>query len=317
MDSIKVNVSKPYDVLIGEGILDNISELSNPIISGKRALVVSGSNVAELYAREIAGKLCSEMFVFEAGEENKSFATLEKLVSFMADIGMNRDDVLVSVGGGVTGDLCGLAASLYMRGIRYIQIPTTLLAMVDASVGGKTAVNITQGKNLIGSFYQPSLVVVDPVCLRTLPERIYAEGMAEVIKCSYIKGEDFTTSDDMIKKCIELKKSLVEEDEFDTGARRLLNFGHTIGHAIETLSGFSYLHGEAVAAGMAYMCRVFASDYSLMEKMLLSYGLPVETDIPSEDIVRQTRLDKKGGVFVVPHSFGDVRVEEIDLCKLT
>ena len=317
MDKLTINVSKPYDVIIGNGILENISELSAQVINGKRALVVSGSNVAPLYGRRIADNLNAPLFIHKSGEENKNFNTLENLISFMAKEGLTREDCLVAVGGGTTGDLTGLAASLYMRGIKYVQIPTSLLAAVDSSVGGKTAVNITCGKNIVGTFWQPSLVVIDKQCFETLPIRIYNEGMAEVIKDSYILGEDLRNDCDMVLKCLSLKKRLVEKDEFDTGDRMILNFGHTLGHAIETLSGFSLLHGEAVAIGMAYMCKAFSSDYELMKEMLLSYDLPITTEYNMQDIISAAKLDKKGGLFAVPHCFGDVRVENIDICKLT
>ena len=317
MDKLTVNVSKPYDVVIGSGILKNIRELSKSVLDGRRALVVSGSNVAPLYASSVAEMLDAPMFVYESGEKNKNFATLEKIVEFMAQNGLGRDDCVVAVGGGVTGDIAAMAASIYMRGINLIQIPTTLLSAVDSSIGGKTAVNITCGKNLAGTFYQPSLVIVDTDCLSTLPYRIYTEGMAEVIKYSYISGQDLSSDKDMIYKCLDIKRKLVEEDEFDRSSRMILNFGHTLGHAIETLSDFSYLHGEAVAVGMAYMCKAYADDYELMERMLLAYGLPVSTEIPSDKILEKALLDKKGGLWIVPHSFGDVRVEKPDLCKLT
>ena len=317
MDRLTVHVSKPYDVIIGDGLLDDIRELSAPFLEGKRALVVSGSNVAPIYGKRIAGSLGSDIFIHETGETSKSFNTLEALVSYMTDIGLRRDDCIVAVGGGVTGDLAAMAASIYMRGIGCIQIPTSLLAAVDSSVGGKTAINNAGHKNIAGTFYQPSLVIVDRNCFDTLDRRIFNEGMAEVIKCSYILGEDLRYDENMIYKCLDLKRRLVEADEFDRNERMLLNFGHTIGHAVEALKGFSILHGEAVAVGMAYMCRQFSDDYVLMEEFLRSFDLPISTDIPMVDIINEIKLDKKNGKMVIPYRFGDVRVEEMDLCKLT
>lgn len=323
MTTVSLKKPAPCDVIISNGAVNNIAELASPYISGKRALVVCGSHVAPLYGEEIARQLEAEMFVYEAGEKSKNLSTLEQLLDRMAGAGLTRDDILVNVGGGVTGDLGGLAAALYMRGIEYINVPTTLLAAVDSSVGGKTAVNITSGKNLAGVFHQPSLVICDPDTFATLPYRIYTEGMAEVIKYSFICGEILCDTKDMISRCIEIKKDLVDKDPYDRNERRLLNFGHTIGHAIEKISGFSYLHGEAVAIGMAMMTRNIP-DYAVLEKMLIAYGLPVSTEIPAAEIADAAKADKKGEGdeinMVVPYAFGDLRVEKWkyeDICRLT
>jgi 3-dehydroquinate synthase len=259
-----------YDILIENGLLDSLGGLLRPFLApggpGGPVAVVTDENVWKLYGERFASSLSGAGVTFlqtvlPEGERNKSLDGLSCLYDAFAGARLTRDGLIVAFGGGVVGDLCGFAAATWMRGVRFVQVPTTLLAQVDSSVGGKTAINLPQGKNLAGAFYQPKLAVIDPLTLRTLPEREIRSGMAEVIKYGAIRsatlfkalGEHAGTGDpaDVICECCGIKSGIVERDERDMGERMLLNFGHTFGHAIEKKSGFGkYRHGEAVAFGM-------------------------------------------------------------------
>ena len=285
----------------------------------RRGAVVMGSELARLKSLPLP------TFVFPSGEESKSFRTLESILNFLAENELGREDWLYALGGGVTGDLGGLAAALYCRGMKLAQVPTTLLAMVDSSVGGKTAVNLERGKNLAGVFKEADEIYIDLEFLKTLPKRIYNEGMAEVIKYSFICGEDLTLlpEEEMVRRCIEIKQEIVASDPYDRGARHVLNFGHTIGHGVEKSSGYSLLHGEAVAVGMVYITEIFNPELlprlrSMLERFELPCSFEGEIDISSDK-------KREGGEIsvVVPRSFGDCRIERMDfeefrrLCKLT
>lgn len=260
---------RAYDVLIGRGLLDNCAEWA--AIAGIKGPVAidTDATVAGLYSQRVQHQLKSaglQPFILEveAGESSKSMENVSKLLSVLAKNRVPRSGTVVGLGGGVVGDLAGFVAASYLRSISFVQIPTTLLAMVDSSVGGKTGVNLPEGKNLVGAFHQPKLVVADLDTLKTLPPREFAAGMAEVIKYGAIKDRalfdrvakgvkpDDADLDEIIEKCVAIKARIVEQDEFETkGLRALLNFGHTIGHAIEKATGYNtYLHGEAISLGM-------------------------------------------------------------------
>jgi 3-dehydroquinate synthase len=265
--------------------------------------------------------------------------TLSKLIEFMADERLSREDAIIALGGGVTGDIAGFAASCYLRGIPYAQIPTTLLSAVDSSVGGKTGINLTKGKNLAGAFWQPSLVLCDYSVFDTLPAEDLLDGAAEAIKYGVIADRslfDFMLSNSadslykndsfeyIIKKCIEIKSALVSEDERDTGRRRLLNFGHTIGHAIEKLSGYSVSHGHAVALGMlhisraAYKAGFSAADCTVeIERVLKKYGFSLSHNYSADELYEAALSDKKrlGDriTLVIPDEIGACRLEKIDI----
>ena len=232
--------------------------------------VITDSNVDKLYSNILISSLEKSgykvsKFVFDAGEQSKNANTFVDILEFLANSGLTRSDCVFALGGGVVGDIAGFAASVYLRGIKFVQIPTTLLAAVDSSVGGKTAVNLPAGKNLVGAFHQPSLVLCDLDTLDTLPESVFQDGCAEVIKYGVIYDAGLFSHlaenglaferEYVISRCVELKRNVVEQDEFDTGARQMLNYGHTIGHGIEAQSGFSVTHGQAVAIGMAIVSR--------------------------------------------------------------
>ncbi|MCR5088100.1 MAG: 3-dehydroquinate synthase [Oscillospiraceae bacterium] len=320
--------SASYDVQIGPGLLDSLGEKVRACTKAKRCVLVSGENVFPLYGQRAleslrGAGLDAEALVFPSGEETKSLARYGELLNFIAEKRLTRSDCLVALGGGVTGDLCGFAAATYQRGIPYIQVPTTLLAAVDSSVGGKTAVNLPAGKNQVGAFYQPSLVLCDTDTLKTLPERQLRAGYAEVIKYAVLGDPDLfdllqqKTGDvgEIIEICVRMKAEIVEEDERDTGRRRLLNLGHSFGHAVESRSGYTLLHGEAVAVGLAMVARAAVKrqllDRGSMEaivELLRAYGLPTETDYAPEELMETLLLDKKisGGKLhlIVPRFIG-------------
>ena len=259
---------RSYDVLIGRGLLDQVGDLIKSKVQGPIA-IISDNSVAALFAQRIEHQLATMglqpfRLTVPVGETSKSMEQLAKLLSQMAEKKVPRTGTVIGLGGGVVGDLAGFVAASYLRGVAFVQVPTTLLAMVDSSVGGKTGVNLPEGKNLVGAFHQPKLVIADLDTLKSLPPREFPAGMAEVIKYGAIKDKalfdrvargvkpDDSDLDEIVEKCVAIKARIVEEDEFETkGQRALLNFGHTIGHAIEKATGYkTYLHGEAIALGM-------------------------------------------------------------------
>lgn len=337
MEIIKVNASKEYEVVIGRGILPTLGERCLSLFGKSRAVIVTDSNVAPLWldkaksALEGAG-IDTVEFIFPAGEDSKSKETLFELLEFAAENRITRSDFAVALGGGVTGDMTGLAASLYLRGIPFVQVPTTLLAAVDSSVGGKTAVNLAAGKNLAGAFYQPSLVLCDTDTLATLPACEFANGMAEVIKYGVIFDKDLfdkvqggdvkSDIEKIIARCVELKRDVVAKDEFDNGERQLLNFGHTMAHSIEKCSNFEIAHGSAVAIGMVVAAKASAklgwSAEDCTEAIIeanKNNSLPVECNFTAKDLADAALSDKKrtGGTinFVVPEVMGKCVLKKI------
>lgn len=259
------------EIYIENGLLSKVGELTKTVLKGKKIALISDTNVYPLYGENIKNQLENEgykvfTYIFKAGEASKNTRELIKIVEFMAENELTREDGAVALGGGVCGDMVGFAASVFLRGIKFVQIPTSLLAQVDSSVGGKTAVDLPQGKNLCGAFHQPSLVIIDPDVLKTLSHHFFSDGMGEVIKYGCIKSaslfEKLESGDvkdnltDIITECVSIKRQVVENDEKEHGERALLNFGHTCGHAIEKLWNFETVsHGEAVAIGMVMITR--------------------------------------------------------------
>ncbi|EOH88910.1 3-dehydroquinate synthase [Enterococcus villorum] len=265
---------KSYEIVIERQSLNQVANWLERLWKDKKIAIISDENVFPLYGEKIKQQLKERYevttYVLPAGEKNKSLEMATKLYDFLASEQFTRSDGIIALGGGVVGDLAGFVASTYMRGIAFVQIPTSLLAQVDSSIGGKTAVNAPKAKNMIGTFAQPDGVLIDPETLNTLPENRIQEGIAEIIKCAAIKDEslwnDLTQfsgiedllahSETVIEKALRVKKEVVEEDPFDQGNRLLLNFGHTIGHAIENTAGYGQIsHGEAVAIGMVQISR--------------------------------------------------------------
>ncbi len=316
MKSLTVHVGKGYSIYIENNILRNAGNNIRTVSKAKKVCLVSDTHVFSLYGEQLSACLSAAGFavfpyVLEAGEVSKTMTTVMNLVAFMANNALTRNDLALAFGGGVVGDIAGFAAAIYLRGIDYVQLPTSLLAQVDASVGGKTAVDLPQGKNLCGAFHQPIMVLIDPTVLQTLPPRYFADGMAEVIKMGAIKSADLLEDvasgnaaehiEDIIYGCVCLKAAVVERDEHEHGERALLNFGHTVGHAIEKLHNFRGIsHGEAVGIGMVTVCRA-AEQKGLTERgtadkiaaVLRQYGLPTEAEIGIENIIDAMRADKK------------------------
>ena len=336
MKNIVIPVNTPsgrYEVKVGSGLIGSLGEEMQRLGMGGRCVVVSGENVFPLYGQTALTSLRKAGFqpdavVFPAGENTKSLACYGELMNDLTDRQFSRSDCLVALGGGVTGDLTGFAAATYQRGIRFVQVPTTLLSAVDSSVGGKTAVNLPAAKNQVGAFYQPQLVLCDTDTISTLPERELRAGMAEVIKDAVIGDPDlfdllqhteparlFDALPEIIEACGRLKAEIVEEDERDVGRRRLLNLGHSFGHAIEQRSGYTLLHGEAVAIGTAMACRAAVStgmldpvSFDAILSLLRHFGLPTETEYGAEELFSIMMLDKKiadGKMnLVLPRSIG-------------
>lgn len=329
MQTVTVTASTQYDVVIGSGARKLLPEKIKALFGAPRVCVVCDDRVAALHLDALQNDLQSAGFdcisyIFPHGEQSKTPATLFDLLERLAQARLSRGDVLVTLGGGVTGDLGGLASALYMRGMHLVQIPTSLLAMVDSSVGGKTAVDLPAGKNLAGVFRQPDLVLCDVDYLATLADDDFRDGMAEVIKYGVIgdealfeqvkNGVDRANMTDIIACCVRMKRDVVDEDEFDTGRRALLNFGHTLGHAIEMNSGFAVSHGKAVAIGMvritalaeqAGFCSPCAAEIAAA---LQKNGLPTDCALPNAALFDAVTADKKcaGGsiTLVLPQRIG-------------
>ena len=324
MKTVTVNASKQYDIKIGSGLLSSLGTETKKLGNAEKVAIVSETTVYPLYGNQVETALKNAgfavvSFVFPAGEAQKSAATYLELLNFLAENKLTRTDLIVALGGGVVGDLAGFAASTYLRGIRFIQIPTTLLAMVDSSVGGKTAIDLPAGKNLAGAFWQPSLVLCDTDTLSSLPREIFLDGCAEVIKYAILYDEAFfakleSTGPDfdretVIARCVELKRDVVMEDEFDTGGRMKLNLGHTIGHGVEASSNFTLSHGKAVAIGMAIVSRAsHCPDSFRILKILKQFGLPTTTETDGQTLFQYTLSDKKrsGGIvnLIIPKKIG-------------
>ena len=309
MKTVNVKASKSYSVHIGSGILSSVGEEVKKLGRVQTVCIVSESRVFPLYGSVVQNSLEASGFrvlsyIFPAGERSKNTAVYLELINYLAENKLTRTDMIVALGGGVVGDLAGFAAATYLRGIRFIQVPTTLLAAVDSSVGGKTAIDLPAGKNLLGAFCQPSLVLCDTDTLNTLPEEIFRDGCAEVIKYGILydpvlfshleeNGMAFDR-ETVITRCVELKRDVVMEDEFDTGARMQLNLGHTIGHGVESRSNFSLSHGKSVAIGIAIVSRAsLCPDTARILAVLQKFMLPIHTEYSSEDIFHYTLSDKK------------------------
>ena len=341
MKTVKVSASKEYDILIGKGLLSHLGAEAAKVVKPGNAVIVSDSHVWPIYGEKAVRSLAAAGFhtahyVIPAGEESKCGRVYLELLNYLAETHITRSDCLIALGGGVVGDLTGFAAATYLRGIRYIQVPTTLLAAVDSSVGGKTAIDLPAGKNLAGAFCQPSLVVCDTDTLVTLPEDIFRDGCAEVIKYGVLydpelfadlsqKGPGFDR-EAVIARCVELKRDVVAEDEFDTGARQKLNLGHTVGHGIEAHSHFTVSHGSAVAAGMAIVARASAAwgicDPATAEQIidtLARFQLPTTTSLSSEELHGSVLSDKKrsGATvnLIVPSAIGDCVIYPLSVDK--
>lgn len=342
MPTIRVHTDPAYDIHIGRGLLGRCGALTAAVKAPCRVLILCDTNVAPLYAAAAEASFAAAGFtvfryVYPAGEEQKNLETLGQILQYLGEQGFTRTDLLAALGGGVCGDMGGFAAAVFQRGIDFVQIPTTLLAAVDSSVGGKTAVDLPCGKNMAGCFYQPRAVICDPDLFDTLPPEVFACGMAETIKTGAILDADLfgklETCDirreieSVVGRCCEIKRAVVEEDERDLGLRQLLNFGHTIGHGIERVSDFTVPHGYAVAMGMVMMARagerMGAVERGTAERLiaiLQRYHLPTAAQAPVEEICAASHMDKKRAgtsiTIVVPEKIGAAVRRKMDLPEL-
>lgn len=340
MKKVEVKTGRSYDILIERNILPQSGKYIRNITKAIRAVIVSDTNVAPLYAETVKKSLEkngfeTSVFVFEAGEASKRLSTVEKMYTYFFERNITRTDIVVALGGGVAGDMAGFASASYLRGIDFVQIPTSLLAQVDSSVGGKTGVDLSTGKNLVGAFWQPKLVLIDPETLNTLPDVFFSDGLGEVIKYGCIKSNSLFERmekedvkgfiDDIIFECVSIKRDVVEHDERDMGERAILNFGHTFGHALEKLFNYSVLtHGEAVSIGSVLITGI-SEEKGLTEKgttqrltaLLKKNNLPTETDFPLSEIVKATRGDKKSTGksinFIMLKKIGECFIKKINV----
>lgn len=342
MANVLIHASQRYLVKIENGILSELGEQAKACMWGNCAVIVSDSNVWPLYGDTTKESLersgfSVRFFLIPAGEASKNADHYLSLLNYLAENHITRTDFLVALGGGVVGDLCGFAAATYLRGIDFIQVPTSLLAMADSSVGGKTAIDIPAGKNLIGAFYHPKVVLCDISLLRSLPEKDFLDGCAEVIK--YAVGfddrlfshlQEFGTQFDLewvITRCLLCKRNAVEQDEFDNGQRKLLNLGHTFGHSIEKESGFTITHGRAVAMGIAMaarcaekmgICTSFTA--SLILELLEQFRLPTQAPYAAAVLAGHALSDKKREqdeiCLILPESLGRAKVFPIHISQL-
>ncbi|GHU53098.1 3-dehydroquinate synthase [Clostridia bacterium] len=305
--TINVKTSSTYDVIIERGLLNDINKYAGKFLENRKALIITDDIVNELYADKISKQINADVFVFENGEKSKNIETLSAIYTVLAKENITRKDIIIALGGGVVGDIAGYAAATWLRGIDYIQIPTTLLAQIDSSVGGKTAIDIPAGKNLVGAFKQPKIVLCDPETLNTLPKNILADGIGEAIKYGLIRDKNLfdllathnldnilTDIDGVITRCVEIKRDIVEADEFEKGERMLLNFGHTLGHAVEKCSNFTIAHGSAVAIGMYLITKKYAPNLTEhVQSCILRYNLPFTADFSVSELLAVIALDKK------------------------
>ncbi len=342
MSIIEINAVQNYMVEIVPGLLSRLGERAAQVIGGRTAFIITDDVVEKLYLHQAVISLENAGFTvfsqaFPHGERAKNGQTYLSLLEMLAQSRLTRSDVVIALGGGVVGDLAGFTAATYLRGIPYIQIPTTLLAMVDSSVGGKTAINLPAGKNLAGAFYQPRYVLCDPEVLSTLPEEVFRDGCAEVIKYAILGSPDLFERllscpvaeqlQDVIEVCVSMKQHYVSRDEFDRGERQYLNLGHTLGHAVEAASNFSLSHGQSVAIGTAMIARAAAAmgfcsqeTSTRIQALLERYGLPLKTDLPTEVLLQAALGDKKRQgdhlTLVIPQSIGQCRLQKITTHEL-
>ena len=338
MKKFEISTKNPYDIIIGNDILRNTGLYLSERLKPCKACVITDSTVNSIYSQVLLTSLMEFGFqtskvVFPSGEHSKTLSTYTNIMEALAEEGITRSDIIIALGGGVVGDMTGFIASTYMRGIRYIQIPTTYLAAVDSSVGGKTGINLLSGKNLAGSFWQPHLVVTDYKTFDSLSPNKLKDGIAEAVKnavvaegslINHIVNNDY---EHVIERCVSIKKSVVEADELDTGLRQLLNFGHTIGHGIEKLSSYSVSHGQSVAQGMivesraAFKMGLTSEDISKeLTEILLGAGFDLNVPYSADDLHHYALMDKKISgneiTMIIPEAIGKCKLQKIPITNL-
>jgi len=331
MNTVSIKVSRNYEVHIGTDLLARTGQQLKTVFKPCKVAVISDSNVWPLFGEAVISSLRlsgfdTASYSFPAGESSKNGTTYLNILNFLAENHFTRSDCIIALGGGVVGDMAGFTAATYLRGIPFVQVPTTLLAMVDSSVGGKTAIDLPSGKNLAGAFYQPAMVLCDISTLSSLPESVFRDGCAEVIKYGILYDPelfDHLSShgiafdlEYVITRCVELKRDVVAGDEFDRGDRQKLNLGHTAGHGIEAISEFTISHGKAVALGMSIISRAAAAFHLCSQDtcrkilhVISKFELPTHTDYTSRDIYTAALTDKKRAgnsiTLVVPAEIGN------------
>lgn len=332
---------KCYPIIIDNNDISTLKQNILSYVKGKKFLVVISEKVYKLYGKILSFNKC-ETFVLKDGEKEKNFKNYKKITDYALKLGLTRQDAIIAIGGGVVGDIAGFAASTYMRGIDFIQVPTTLLACVDSSVGGKVAIDTDYGKNMVGSFYQPKAVLINTNFLKTLDEKQYKTGLGEVVKYIFIEkscncsedinltnfitentnniiSRDMQTLEKLIEICIKLKKAVVEQDEQETGLRKILNFGHTYAHAVEKITKYKkYTHGEAVVKGIIFAFNL-AEKRGLIDKnyrffaedILRKFNFKKIPDFKKEQILKAMKSDKKATaddiIFILPSDYSTVR----------
>ena len=339
---ITVNASKSYDVLVGENLIKDIGKIFNEKFDKCKVAIITDDIVDRLYLDKVFSALteqgyCVSKFVFANGEKSKNFQTYINIVNFLAQQELSRTDLVVALGGGVVGDIAGFSASTYLRGVKYVQIPTTLLSQIDSSVGGKTAIDLDCGKNLVGAFCQPQLVVCDVALLASLDKKVLEDGFGEGAKYALldqkvynlVKNKDFSMLD-FVYLCIDYKRAIVESDEFESGDRKLLNLGHTIAHAIEKLSSYTISHGNAVAIGLDFVLasavknnRITECEYNQIKMVLNNITKSVDIKLcpfSKEQLAKTAVFDKKrsGDEISVVNFYGvnNCKIEKIKLNNL-
>ena len=335
MERVRIEASGSYDVLIGPGLLARAGEEIAKAVKPCRAAVITDDTVRILYGNEVqksleAAGFETEIWAFPHGEQHKNMTTLSQALEWLGSREISRSDVVVALGGGVPGDLAGFAAAVYSRGMRFVQLPTTLLAAVDSSVGGKTAVDLAAGKNMAGAFHQPEIVLCDTEIIRDLPADLKRDGLAEMLKYGLLTDPALFASlrtsawekemEKAIARCVSIKRDYVQGDEQDHGKRQFLNLGHTFGHAVEKCSGFTYTHGQGVAIGMVMAARAAGMDPTEIENACIACGLPISAPYSAEALAKAALHDKKrrGGkiTLVLPEKIGKCFLKTIDVAEL-
>lgn len=336
---MKVNLGKDsYPIYIQQGLLDEVLGYIKPIFQGNKIMIISDNQVFSYYGEKIETQLKKEYevghIVVPHGEQSKRFDILPELYNELLSFQLTRTDLIIALGGGVIGDLAGFVASTFLRGVKFVQIPTSLLAQVDSSVGGKVAVDLPAGKNLVGAFKHPSLVLIDPLTLKTLEKRFISDGMGEVIKYGCIFDADlfqqlacytsfdelYQDIDEIIYRCVDLKRDVVEKDLFDFGDRLALNFGHTLGHALEQYYHYEkYSHGEAVSIGMVQLTHIAEiqgltpkGTSQLIKEVVEKYELPTQAHVSTQELKKAMALDKKN----IHQKLSYVLLKEIGQCYI-
>lgn len=340
MLKLNVKTSKPYDVVIGKGLLDNIANEILEVKKPCRAIIVSDDTVWALYGERVKNQLTGAGYtvcecIFKSGESSKNMETVLSLLECCFSNQLTRSDLAIALGGGIVGDVCGFMSSVYLRGIDFVQIPTTLLSAIDSSVGGKTGVNCSHGKNLIGAFHQPVKVICDPLVFNTLPYDIYTAGICEALKYGVIRDNELFENiannsfdtEEMIYRCVEIKANIVANDEFDHGERQLLNLGHTLAHSIEALSGYEISHGHAVGLGMLCITRACEKaglctpgSSKRIKKALVSYNVIDNNPYTPKELAAIALNDKKRKgdsiTLVIPEYIGKCSLHKINISEL-